>query len=355
MKAFLIILGFSFSFSVWAEEKPASSLGLQESFRKAVGSARSKLGDLHPWQNQLFQSEVLPFSESFVREYRPQGTGYQVDVDTSMIRNYLAFFAPKALAVEKPQFLVFVEPSPNCPVCHESVPSLKKLIESRLTTRGVQLVFIQDKELAPLSTKKVPPSTSGFVTLDRLKSLQATKGMDGVAAFRLEPMMVQDDESGLEIQDADRRLLVTFGVIAGKFKDVRKLELAATDSIQSTSRKLILESLGSLGAQVLDLETRALDKNEGRGLPEVLVSVKGVRDYGLFLNLKTALQSTLGELEPVLERRMTRGTVVFAIQTKLSGQDLKEKLQGILVGSQKLSVGDVLEAEGKYELQAKIQ
>ena len=101
--------------------KPAA---LQDALRAAVAATRSKLGTLQPWQQLLFTSEVLLSAENFVREFRPQGAGYKVDVDETMVRNYLAFFGPKVIGMDQPVFLARIE-ADELPSEAEFVASLR--------------------------------------------------------------------------------------------------------------------------------------------------------------------------------------------------------------------------------------
>ena len=105
---------------------------LQKAVRDSVLAARARLGELQPWQQQLFSGEVLPQAEKFIREYRRQGAGFRVEVDEGLLRDYLAYFAPASLGVEDPQFLVRVEAEPGCISCGEALPSLRQVPYSSL-------------------------------------------------------------------------------------------------------------------------------------------------------------------------------------------------------------------------------
>jgi hypothetical protein len=332
------------------KSKPAA---LQDALRSAVAATRAKLGTLQPWQQLLFTGEVLPQAENFVREFRPQGTGYKVDVDEAMLRSYLAFFGAKMLGTDQPQFLVRVEADPSCTPCQESIPSLRRLLEARLSSRGVRLMWIKDGEVPPKSA--LQKAGGEFPSLALIQSLEFARGAQGTVVLRSERATQKDDESGLELHKEDKKFRLILGFSAGKVSEVRSLEFQATDSTEQSSRRLVLETMSGVGAKFLEQATRDATKSEGRIVPEVLVRVAGVRDYYALNQLKSQVQLALGELNPVVERRLAKGRVVLAIRTKLSGAELRKKLQAVALGGTQLMIRDVLEGESGIELEAEIQ
>jgi hypothetical protein len=332
------------------KSKPA---GLQETLRSAVAAARSKLGTLQPWQQLLFTGEVLPQAESFVREYRPQGASYKVEVDEAMLRNYLAFFAPSLLGTEQPLFLFRVEAQPGCTPCAEAVPSLRRLLESRMAGRGARLSWVKDGELP--STSSLPKPATEFPLLAVMQAQVSGRGAQGVVVLRSERASQRDDESGLELHPEDKKFRLVFGFSAGKITEVRSLEFQATDSTELSSRRLVLEAMGGVGAKVREELARDASKSGGKVDPEALLRVSGVQDYFLLSQLKSQAQLVLGELNPVQERRLAKGRCVLVIRTKLAGSELKKRLNGMQLGASKLVVKDVLEGEAVTELEAEIQ
>ncbi|NDD90743.1 hypothetical protein EBZ37_01475 [bacterium] len=350
--------------AVWADPPPGASpvnsasatpsaSNLQEALRHALNAARAKMGVLPPWQQLLFSSEVLPQAENFVREYRPQGSGYRVDVDEGMLQNYLVFFGPKVLGNEKPLFIARVEAQANCEFCAEALPSVKRLLESRFAARGITLSWTKDHEVRTQATSAKPKGE--FQGLVQLQALQASRQLDGSVALRVERATHRDDESGLEIQSEDHKFRMVFGVSAGKYTEVRSVEFAATDSTENSSKRLIVEAMSSLGSKVRETETRSAARPAGQELPEVLLKISGVRDYFSVVQLKNQVQLALGELELVSERRLLKGSVVLAVNSKLKPADLKTKLNGLAVGAGKLNVNEVLEGDSVIELEADIR
>ncbi len=331
----------------------APPAGLQEVLRGAVSAARTKLGTLQPWQQLLFTSEVLPQAESFVREYRPQGANYKVEVDEAMLRNYLAFFAPSLLGIEQPLFLFRVESQPGCIPCSESVPSLRRLLESRMAGRGARLSWMKDGELPALST--LPKPLPEFPLLALMQSQVTHRGAQGVVVLRSERASQKDDESGMELHQEDKKFRLILGFSAGKITEVRSLEFQATDSTELSSRKLVLEAMGGIGARIREELARDSSKFDGRAIPEVLLRVAGVQDYFVLNQLKSQAQLALGELNPVQERRLSKGRSVLAIRTRLTGSELKKRLSGMQLGASRLVIKDVLEGEATTELEAEIQ
>jgi hypothetical protein len=326
---------------------------LQDALRSAVAATRAKLGTLQPWQQLLFTGEVLPHAENFVREFRPQGAGYKVDVDEAMLRNYLAFFGPRMLGTDQPQFLARVEADPSCTPCQEALPSLHRLLESRLSSRGVRLARVKDGELPSKST--LQKTTAEFPSLALVQALVSTRGAQGAVVMRFERATQKDDESGLELHKEDRKLRLTLGISAGNIAELRSLEFQATDSTEQSSRRLVLEAMSGVGAKFLEQSMREATKSEGRSIPEVLVRVAGLHDYYELNQLKSQIQLALGELNPVVERRLAKGRVVLAVRTRISGAELRKKLHGVALGGSQLMIRDVLEGESGIELEAEIQ
>lgn len=326
---------------------------LQESLRSAVADSRSRLGTLKPWQQLIFTTEVLPLAERFVREYRPQGAGYSVDVDETMIRRYLAFSASQALGVENPKFLVHVEALRGCAPCEDAVPSLTRLLEERLRSRGIQLVWITAEELPQAA--KGRSSSAGFPLLSRLRELQELKGAQGVVAMRMARPSVQDDESGMEIHIEDRRLRLQFGMQAAEYSEIHRLDFGMLESTQATSRRLLIEAFTSLGRKILDRQRLAGVSGDGFRSAEILLRVAGTRDYAQIQELKSRARERLGPDASVVERKLARGSCVLVVRTTLQGAELKARLNEMAVGSGRLLVAEVLEGEQATELEAKIE
>ncbi|MBU6374516.1 MAG: hypothetical protein KGQ59_00830, partial [Bdellovibrionales bacterium] len=263
------------------------------------------------------------------------------------------FFAPKVSGSEKPTFLVRFETEKGCEFCSEALPSLKRLLETRLSSRGVSFSWPKDSEVLaqPVPTK----SKSLFPALSQLQVLQSVRQLDGSVVLRVERATRKDDESGLEIEPQERRYRIIFGLATGKYTEIRSVEVGPTDSTEASSKRLFLEAMSSLGAKVQESETRLASRPTGQNNPEVLLKVAGVRDYFSLAQLKSQVQLALGELEPVSERRLGKGISVLAVSSRLKPSELKVKLNGLAVGAGKLVVNEVLEGESVIEVEADIR
>src|SRR4051812_6455948 len=83
-----------------AQPLPGKSVALQEKLKDAVRESEPKLGTLEPWQKKIFEDEVVPSYQVFIKDYRSVGREISADVDVDSIRNYLAYYAP---SVSKPK------------------------------------------------------------------------------------------------------------------------------------------------------------------------------------------------------------------------------------------------------------
>ena len=326
---------------------------LQKAVRDSVLAARARLGELQPWQQQLFSGEVLPQAEKFIREYRRQGTGFRVEVDEGLLRDYLAYFAPASLALEDPQFLVRVEAEPGCVSCGEALPSLRQVLESRISSRGIRAVLVKDSEMPPRSL--LFRRTPEFPSLALVKILQDRKLLQGAVVLRIERAVRRDDESGMELHPEDSKLRLVFGFSAGRITEIRQLEFQATDSTELSSRRLLVEAFGSIGSRARELGAAGAPREELDDTAPML-RITGLRDYTVLAELKARVTEILGANGIALERRLGRGVCVLALHTRLPAAELRAKLEGLRAGGRRILIREAArDAENRMEWEAAIQ
>ncbi|MEN9722651.1 MAG: hypothetical protein RJB38_637 [Pseudomonadota bacterium] len=327
----ILLTGLASAAIAGAVSEGSRAGSLSDAFRAAVSASLPSLGKLKPWQQQLFDAEVLPFAESFVREYRPKDSGYQVDVDEGMIRNYLSFFAPAALSKESPRFQVQVEAGPGCGFCSRALPALKRTLDMRLSSRGMK-PFVSSSAPSGATSAKAEP--------------------DGLVSFRiLKPArLTESDDAHAE----DRKVVLKFQLSAGSIHEERQLEFAETDSVEESARKLLLEAFTGIGSRVLAAQALDSQKNQPQVSAEVLLKVSGVRDYFILSQLKSQVQLAVTGLQPVVERQLSKGSCILVLKTKFSPAELKAKLQGLALDQGKLTMGEVLVSDSEITLEGQI-
>ena len=305
-----------------AQKDPAQS---------ALNEAKVKLGSLEPWQRILFEEEVLPQSSKFIKESRSD----QAEVDLEALKKYLAFYAPKALKKDDPKIAVFIQTAPDCTACQDNLPLVQKTVKSRLERRGFVPIWITAKDLGEeLNVKN---------GLDKLTKLSSKKGAQATCLVQLKQIIAD----AFDTAHADEKHFQIRVALAVKHVGSEKsekaedgsLELLEEDSMVVAVDKLFTDALTTLGAQQMaGAETVA----ESSALfPELLVQISGIKGFDHYNEVQTQLRTAISSFGNLVERKVSRGTVTFALKTKKTIEDLKKAIVSVSLGSEHLTANQI--------------
>ncbi|MFN7685413.1 MAG: hypothetical protein ACK5QT_08385 [Oligoflexia bacterium] len=329
---------------------------LDEAITAALSGLKTELGQIAPWQKKIFDQEILPFGQDFVREQRlvstasqsPSQSSIKIELDQALIRKALSFYAPQALSNAEPRVAARIEASEGCSVCTSAIEPLKKLIQARLENRGIRPVWIKDEEMPATPAQGTPPVLAKqLARVGFLRSLEISRSLQGSVLLRVESLVGLDSSpqgQGDAVHSEDAKFSLKMGISLGSWVSFKRVDFQATQPIDGLARRLWTEAMaefterGTFAASVHAAPSNlgTTPSEETWAPSEVLIHVTGVRDYFMLTALKSQLQLAVGELSPVIERVMSRGQVTLAIRTALGAAEVRSKISGISVGQQKL-------------------
>jgi hypothetical protein len=284
----------------------------QDQLRKALMNAQSKLGEMEPWKKVLFQEEVIPQYQRFIRDYRatPSG-GFQVDVDFESIKRYLLFYAPKTLKTQDTKVVVLLKTDTNCQKCSQSYSAMQAMVKSRLDHRGLRLQWVNPDEF--------PPQVSGSSLEDLISPIIKAKNASGALMLQWAPAPVDD----LDTVHADekRYLIQAYFRVGDHSIRNRQKELLENDSFEAAGVRLMTDVFTDLGTKIEWEDANILEKDK----EEILVEVSGIQDFSQYSRVRATLQAQFKDAV-VEDRKLSRDQIVFGIYTKKKTAELKREL-----------------------------
>ena len=298
-----LLLGFLVASNVQAADPIASQL------RAEVEKARSNLGDLPAWQEEIFENEVLPSSGRFVRDYKTSGTKVsKVDVDLEGIKRYLSFSASQILKPEANKVLLFVRANSACEDCAKALNAIRTDLKERLERRGlVVLPATADEMRHEPSDAYTKRNASGWVVAD---------------------VMAEDDPDHPGDRRYSLRLEFHFpGTVASTVQ--KQMEILPSESLEVAMSRLAIDAILEAGAKARrGFAAASIDS------PGVEVALDGVSQFNMITQVKSKLQAAMGNDYRVVEKRIERGRAALAI---LAGAGGEEKAARVVDQLRKLS------------------
>lgn len=264
--------------------------------------AKKRLGRLEPWQNRIFDDEVLTESRRFIRDYRASQNGVEAQADMDSIRKYLQFYGPKTLKKEKGTIVVAYLPARSCPKCVTSAPVIRTLLRERLENRGLTVIWANPRELSA-------ESRDPRVAIDALATEKKAVGSLLVEAG---PAPVDSIDAAHE-EDQLFRIKSTLSIHdpALEAKEQQQLDLLDNGDFERSESKLLTDAFTDLGDQLEQRSAGQSDTQRG----EVLVEVSGFGDYNQYSHARDQITQALQGTADVEEQRVSRGKAVFAVYT----------------------------------------
>lgn len=309
-------------------QNQSQSKDIQASLKTAVTDSQKKLGQLDPWQQKLFDEEVVPQYQRFVKDYRPSAQGTSVEVDLDAIKKYLAFYGPKLTTKKDPKVLVWFDLQKNCDKCTQSLEPVKALAKARLERRGFVPVWmpVEDAEQSDVGARKAFE--------EKALAASTQKGATGalILHLRTAPVDTIDTAHADESHYIVRTYFATLG--GNTFHHEDQLELLQEDPMDYAAAKLLTDGFTELGSKTLLVRSA----QEEEGAPELLLTIQNIRDYSTFLKIKDQLENQVKSLTSIEERKMGRNQFTFSIKVNRPLDEVKKNLSSVVTESGRLHV-----------------
>jgi hypothetical protein len=294
---------------------------IQELLRAEVVAQKPKLGALLEWQGKVFDEEIALQHQRFVRDFRPGGTGVIADIDLTTMKSYLAWGAAEGLQGEAAKVDVWLSAEEGCDKCQAALAPMKKVVKARLERRGYTPVFL---EASALGGGKM----TGAHLNERLSEVARKKGHAGALMLQWQQAPVDPDSPHA---DETHYLLRVWQMArsdaSGEMKHEGALELLENDSLVQGFERLLSDAATLFGSRVLaSRETGADDPS----LPELRITLTGVRDWSHYAELRNRLQTSLKATGAVEEREVSRGRADFAVKSRKPASEISSAVSGAL-------------------------
>lgn len=300
----------------WSAFAQESAL-VESQLKDAVRAAESKLGTLEPWQKALFNSEVIPQFQKFIKNYRASGTGVVVDVDQEGIKSYLAFNGQQTLKKIDPKVAVLLAADKECQTCLESVLPIHKMIQVRLENRKLNPLWLNPDEFGSTLNEKI--------LFEEIKNSAKTKNVSGIFLVTLKPVTPEEDDTA---HADDRRFIIHNLLSIGEIPLLSKnKEFLDNETFENIELSLMVDLFTDLGTRL------SFNQKKEDSPAETWIEISGVKDFSHYNRLKGVLQSQLKSVTSLEERVFSKGKVVFAVRTSLSLNELNAQLEGLKLES----------------------
>lgn len=306
-----------------------------EELKAAVANSVSRLGVLDVNKRKIFDAEVVPNYQRFIRNYQQGAQGLNVDIDLDTIRNYLRFYAPLVMkrpkgkdsakeaakeALKDPakefKALVYLKPDLSCEKCISSMQEIKRLAKERLEARGFSVVFLTAEDI------KDPRAVEQ--ALDEKVQEQFAR-QQASAALCIQWRLTPEEEIDSVHADEKHYHIHSLLLVRDFPRMEGKLDLLDTDRFDVSAQRLLTDQLAELGAQTVLAQAEQIDS----GKEEITVTLSGVKDYSGLAEAKILLQSKMGTSGLIEERKISAERVVFAIKTPRTLPEVKKILAGV--------------------------
>ena len=288
---------------------PVDALGAK--LQAFLIDAKSQLGPLKPWQEKIFNEEVLDQYKRFILDYRASSTGVEAEADMDAIRKYLRFYGPDSLKRENPTILVDLKHQADCEKCEQEAPALKQLVVERLKRRGLKIVWVKPQDLAN-------PDLTGHELNDAVNQLAAQDKAVGA-------LVVQWHVGAVDEENETHYLIDSYLTIRDVNQYEEKLDLMDTGSFEASEAKLLTDTFTDVGDKLEQLEVNHSELNRD----EIQVVLNGFQSFAEYSAARDGISDALKNNASVEERRIGRGTAVLSVFTNQSIQNIRTQLAAL--------------------------
>ena len=280
--------------------------------RAALTGSLSTLGNLQPWQQIIFQDEVLTQPQRFVKNY--QSEGLKVDVDSESVRAFLKFHSSPGANGKQALAVVTLKTAASCSVCSQVLPTFRTWIRSRLERRGFQVDFMNAEGVLAQMTSSSPN--------EALDEAVRAKGAQLFVMVEWAPVPVEE----LDTAHADEkkyRLSAQLEPLGSSLTPVKKdQEILELESFDVSLSRVWTAAMTELGVKAAALENFGL----GQVQKECWIEVTGIRDFQQLKRVKALFEAQLKDVGTLEDRVVSREKFVFAVSTQKSNEQVKQLL-----------------------------
>jgi hypothetical protein len=287
--------------------------------KSALNESIGLLGALEPWQKKLFDEEVLPNYQRFIRDY----SSTRVDVDVVNLKNYLNVHAKKSFKREHTNSVVFLHSEAACTKCTEATQGIHKLVKARLERRGFTPAWQTAEELGVTKFRCEQAEEKFLKFAGERTNLSAALMM----CWQEIPPDDIDTAHADEKRYIVRSMLLVRDGSDGLVRIAGQLEVIEHDGFGAPAERLLTDAFTDAGGRLA-----SISKTVASGKEEISVEVSGIRDFAHFARVKTRLNEVLQGVASVEERKLSRGQAVFSVLTPRNIEEIRAKLAGFGVG-----------------------
>lgn len=340
MTTLLVSLLCFFSSAVLFADPPPAPPSVAEQIKTAFRQALEEAKPVSASEKIFFETEVLDNTQSFIQDFKQDRDSINVKIDTEKLKNYIHFLPPQGSQRFNNKVCLTLRTDPECSSCSALIDPLKKYFAERLSKRGYQVSdgpsFPEESKLfgegafEDISTRSVELQCDATAYLELLALNTNVDPHDAefssLISVRAQGYMRALSWSGKKIR-AENQSLVRMPKNLDPAKNGSQISTLAKNIIDKQSAELFSQ----LGAQV----STGLAANESK--EERYLRLDAVQSYYSYSKFKLAMATNLPEVK-MEERFMSPGSVSFSVETRLSLEDLAEKLKRISLGDAKLEV-----------------
>jgi hypothetical protein len=318
--------------------------------QEAINAQAKTLGTLEPWQRTIFQDEVIPYANRFVKDYRPTPKGLQVEIDFDSIRKYFNFSASKVLKRQDLSLLTYLRVDQNCEKCVQASGSIGNMMKGWADRRGFSVRKMNMEDLND-------PDLKGKALNNKLSEI--AKIRDNVGALIMEvEQEVQDEVDSVHADEKKFKIRVFMNIRLGsdtgsevmrELKHDGELELIETHSFEMAASKLLIETFMDFGGKAAG--AAGLSGSED----DLMLEVSGFKDFTQYNKMKDQIQRVLRDATPLQEKRMSRGKVLLGFRLKKNIQQVKAMLLGVPVEAGTVGAAGRLSFEGMTDRMLRLE
>jgi hypothetical protein len=295
----------------------AAEVSSSDPLKNAVIESQKKLGTLSPSEKKIFEEEVVPQYQRFIRDYRSSGpgAGLVAEIDYTNLKNYLRFSAPAGAKPQDTLVMTYLRAAPDCDKCKNALPDIKKMVTARLARRGLSPLWLSTDEVGG-------PDVVGKALDTAVVDLALKRSAIGAAIlqWQIAPIDAIDQAHA----DEKRYFIRSVLQIRELGRSQGQLELQDKDSFENSAAQLLTDAFTEMGARAG--QTMPIFAALDPGKEETVVEVSGIRDFSQYNQVKQALQEQLKDFASFEERKVAKGKITFALITDKKLEDLKARV-----------------------------
>lgn len=288
---------------------------IEKLLKDRLRAAKTRFGELRSWQLRVFDEDVVPHPNRFIKDYRSNtAQGVSAEVDDEAIRAFLEFHAtPEKLESESPKALstqsgapasrlawLVAKSDPACDACAKMLPGVKAGLEAQLVRRGFTIVSLNDSKSAAARAK---------VGLYTVLSLG---------------FPVKDPNDTAHADEVSYEIRLSHFVTPGDHEISTEIKSSVPEAtaILAKSEQMMIESFVDLG---MKMKTKVADKHMDANAPGFEIRVSNITSDALFGKLVDPMRVQVGAILV----KASPGVATFRVAGQKSREEWVRQLEKI--------------------------